>query len=309
MISVIVPTHNNGQYILSVLNSLLSQVNAPEYEIIVVDDGSTDNTRSQVDQIESDYLKIIRFDEQRGVPNVRNAGIAQAKGDILAFTLGDALVPENYLYQIQQQIEQKNADGIVGPVFINLPESSDLFIRYLNRPRSPAKMINQPLPPEYVAFGNCAVKRNSLEQTGGFDTDFQGYGGHELEFAHRLIEENKAQIFYSDTIATHRQTYRTFPETREKFYQFGNHNLPILLSKLPQYRRLYHVEKLERAPILTSLVIKRVDGFLKFMLPVNSENELGGWLRIKPNFVQHKFIKTALGAALLRGYLDHRDQL
>jgi len=306
MISVIIPTHNNGPYIFSVLNSLLAQRHAPNYEIIVVDDGSTDDTRAQINQIESDMLRIIRFDKQRGVPNARNAGIAQAKGKFLAFTLGDALVPKEYLYAIQQQFEQQNADGIVGPVIIDLPESKDLFVRYLNRPRSPAKMRNQPLPPEYVAFGNCAVKRSFLEKTGGFDTDFQGYGGHELHFAHRLIEENGAQIFYSGAIATHRQTYRTFPETREKFYQFGNQNLPLLLRKLPQYQSLYRVDKLERAPKSTSLGIKFVDGLLRGILPVNDENELGGWLRIKPKFAQFALIKTALGAALLRGYLDYR---
>lgn len=306
MISVIIPTHNNGQYLFSVLNSLLIQHHAPNYEIIVVDDGSTDDTPVQLNQIESDNLQIVRFDKQRGVPNARNAGIAQAKGEILAFTLGDALAPKDYLNAIQQQFERQNADGIVGPVIIDLPESKDLFVRYLNRPRSPATMSNQPLPPEYVAFGNCAVKRSSLGQTGGFDTDFHGYGGHELEFAHRLIEDNNAQIYYSGAMATLRQTYRPFPETRGKFYHFGNHNLPILLSKLPQYRSLYHVDKLERAPKSTSLGINMLDGLLRFILPVNGENELGGWLRIKPKFAQFSLIKTALGAALLRGYLDYR---
>lgn len=305
MISVIIPTYNNGKHILSVLNSFLAQESPPEYELIVVDDGSTDNTQQQLGQINSANVKMIEFKNQRGVTHARNAGIEEARGDKLVFTVGDAIVPKDYLALIEQLLSSTKTDGVVGPCYIDLPHSRDLFVRYLNRARSPAHHKNKALPPEYITFTNCGIQRSLIDQSGMFDISFQGYGGHELELAHRMVKNNNAQFRYSGDIATHRQSYRTFPETRKQFYHFGNHNLPLLLQKLPEYTSLYRMDAFERTPKLTSLGIKVLDGFLRFILPINDNQELGGWLRIKPKFIQFKFIKTALGAALLRGYLDY----
>lgn len=306
MISVIIPTHNEGEYLELVLHSLLNQDTESYYELIVVNDGSTDATSEILANFNTEKVRTISFEDQRGVVEARNAGIEAAQGDILIFSVGDAVVSKDYLSEYEELLSRENCDGIVGPTKIDIPYNGDLFLRYLNRKRSPAEFTNTPLPPGYVTFTNLGMHRENLEQAGLFDTSFQGYGGHEQDMAHRLIAENGGQFYYSAEVATQRQQYRSFPDTLEKFRHFGRANLPMLLRKYPQYKRHYKVTFYDAAPGLTSLGVKMLDGLLRFLIPVNNENHIGGWLKIKPRFVQHGFIKVALGVALLRGYVKGR---
>lgn len=304
MISVILPTYNNGAYLDDVVQSYLQQDLSDASEILVIDDGSSDDTAQVLTKFDDPKLRIIRFIERQGVISARNAGMREARGDLLVFSVGDAVVPENYLQNYETLLSSDDVDGIVGPTKITVDDSPDLFVRYLNRNRSPAQYTKTPLPPEYVTFTNLGIRRELIARAGLFDTDFHGYGGHEMEYAHRLVREQYGRFFYAEEVATFRQRYRTFPQTREKFYQFGLTNLPLLLRRYPEYKRLYKVQLYEAAPVITAALVKILDGFLRFLIPVNEEGHVGGWLRIKPGFVQFWFLKMALGLAILRGYVE-----
>jgi len=87
-ISVIIPTFNRARYVTKAIDSVLAQT-YKDYEIIVVDDGSTDNTR----QVLSPYMERIRYiyQDNAGVSAARNAGIRDAKGEWIAFLDSDDL--------------------------------------------------------------------------------------------------------------------------------------------------------------------------------------------------------------------------
>lgn len=92
--SVIIPTFNREKFVTLALDSVLSQ-SFSDYEIIVIDDGSTDNTRTALDP----YRKRIRYIYQKnsGVSGARNAGIREAKGEWIAFLDSDDEWAPNYL--------------------------------------------------------------------------------------------------------------------------------------------------------------------------------------------------------------------
>jgi len=106
-VSVIIPTYNYGQYIDKSIDSVLSQTYT-DFEIIVIDDGSTDNTRTIVETKYRDKVKYI-YQENRGAPAARNQGLREAKGDFIVFLdADDWFAPENLEYKVN--ILENNVD-------------------------------------------------------------------------------------------------------------------------------------------------------------------------------------------------------
>ena len=113
LLSVIVPAYNEEKYIENCLDSILSQL-APGYEVIVVNDGSTDATPSLLDKYcHHEQLRIIH-QENSGLSVARNAGIACAKGEYLCFVDSDDELPENALQNLMTTALEKNAKLVIG---------------------------------------------------------------------------------------------------------------------------------------------------------------------------------------------------
>ena len=101
-VSVIVPTHNRAHTIRRCLDSALGQTISP-YEVIVVDDASTDDSTSVVKSISDERLRLITMPSNKGAQAARNVGIKNAKGDYIAFLdSDDEWVPEKLEWQIKE---------------------------------------------------------------------------------------------------------------------------------------------------------------------------------------------------------------
>jgi glycosyltransferase involved in cell wall biosynthesis len=97
-ISVIIPTHNRKDLLRRCLAAATSQ-DYPDYEVIVVDDGSTDGTGAMVRR-EFPQVRYIRQERNRGPAAARNRGIKVATGEIIAFTDDDCLLPLDFLSRL-----------------------------------------------------------------------------------------------------------------------------------------------------------------------------------------------------------------
>ncbi|MBQ3082017.1 MAG: glycosyltransferase family 2 protein [Clostridia bacterium] len=95
MFSVIIPAYNAELFVKNAIESVLSQT-VGDFEIIVIDDGSKDNTRSVVESIKDDRIRYI-YKENGGVSSARNAGIQNAKGEYVCFLDADDLWKTNHL--------------------------------------------------------------------------------------------------------------------------------------------------------------------------------------------------------------------
>ena len=84
-VTVVIPTHNRRDLLTATLRGIFVQT-IRDIEVIVVDDGSTDGTEAMLSEIEDDRVRLIRHSAPRGVASARNAGIAQASSDWIAFT-------------------------------------------------------------------------------------------------------------------------------------------------------------------------------------------------------------------------------
>ena len=120
-ISIVIPSYNQGEYLEDCLESVYNQTMSP-LEILVIDDGSTDNSLEIANQymfkdfpmIESPVRVISQVN--KGLASARNTGIMNAKGDYIQFLDADDMLKENAIARLTQEIIQTNAD-IVAPSF------------------------------------------------------------------------------------------------------------------------------------------------------------------------------------------------
>lgn len=111
-VSMIIPVYNLENYILQTLQSCVDQnISEDEYEIICVDDGSSDNSREQIQNFAKDHENVCYcYQENAGVSSARNKGMTMARGEYIWFIDGDDLVEPNCLAQLYQQAKNASAD-------------------------------------------------------------------------------------------------------------------------------------------------------------------------------------------------------
>lgn len=186
--SVVIPTYNRQPILEKCLQALEKQQLAPQsivegYEIVVVDDGSSDGTWEWLQNWTSE-LPHVRSHAQahQGPAAARNLGVERAAGDTIIFIDSDLVVTENFL--------QAHADGLVQG---QRSSGSDRVFTYglvintcnFEHPTAEPYKITD-FSAAYFATGNVAIARHWLLQAGLFDTRFQLYGWEDLELGVRL---------------------------------------------------------------------------------------------------------------------------
>jgi len=107
-ISVIIPTYNREKLISKSIKSVLNQT-YKKFEIIIIDDGSTDNTKKEIGKIKDRRIKYIKLPKKTGASNARNVGIKAATGDYITFQDSDDILHHNKLQkQIKNIIKNKS---------------------------------------------------------------------------------------------------------------------------------------------------------------------------------------------------------
>jgi len=193
LISVIIPTHNCADYIADTIESVLAQTYG-EYEIIVVDDGSTDDTKSAL----APYMGKIHYLHQnnRGVAAARNAGIARARGEYIAFLDADDIW---FPTKLALQVHALEANPAVGLAFADFLDFDDTGVTRSSRlntwPQAKAWFTRHQLGNSEIACGpmyeellqacwihasSAVVKRHVLGVVGLFGEAFLTGEDYEL---------------------------------------------------------------------------------------------------------------------------------
>ncbi|HEY6167893.1 MAG TPA: glycosyltransferase [Verrucomicrobiae bacterium] len=170
-VSVVVASYNGGKTLKACLDSL-GQLNYPNYEVILVDDGSTDATP----QIASLYKNIRCFRQtNQGLSAARNAGIHAAEGEIVAFTDSDCRADEDWLHYLVGDLLHSKYAGMGGHNFLP-PEDSWVAAAVMASPGGPAHVMLTDRLAEHIPGCNMAFYKWALLEINGFDPVFRKAG-------------------------------------------------------------------------------------------------------------------------------------
>jgi glycosyltransferase involved in cell wall biosynthesis len=166
-VTVVIPTRNRSDFLLRSMGTALAQEEI-DIEVIVVDDGSTDDTASMLAAEPDERLRVIRLDERHGVARARNIGIAAARGDWLAPLDDDDLwVPRKLRWQLDAASDG-NADFVYGGAVVF--DDDYAVVRYGRQP-APGELCEALLVRNVIPGGcsNVIAKTELVRRLGGFD--------------------------------------------------------------------------------------------------------------------------------------------
>lgn len=181
--SIVIPTYNRLPILQKCLAALSHQhLTSPHtYEVIVIDDGSTDNTVPWLQDRPFPDLRYICQSHQ-GPAAARNLGLQMAQGDTIIFIDSDLVVTEHFLQAHAQALQQAQQQLRHDRLFTyGRVIQTHNFVDPISEPYKPSDYSAA-----YFATGNVAIARHWLELTGGFDPSFQQYGWEDLELGVRL---------------------------------------------------------------------------------------------------------------------------
>lgn len=199
-VSVVVASYNGGRTLPACLNSLV-HLNYPSYEVILVDDGSTDDTAT----IAGHYPTVRALHQPNlGLSAARNAGIAAATGDIVAFTDSDCQADVDWLYYLVGDLLKTDACAIGGH---NLPPPENNWIAgaVAVSPGAPAHVMLTDREAEHIPGCNMAFWKLALEAIHGFDPTYRA-AGDDVDVCWRLQQRGwKIAFSHSAFVWHHRR--------------------------------------------------------------------------------------------------------
>lgn len=191
--SVIIPTYNRCKILHKALLALAqSTFPAAEFEVIVVDDGSTDGTAAMVRELDVPYEIIFQWQERGGPARARNRGIELARGDIAIFIDSDIIVVPDF---VAAHVKAHKEPRVVanGPV---------IHTDNLDNPAAARKKLTD-VSRAFFATGNTSVEKRYLLEAGLFDEAFQEYGWEDLELGHRLKKLGLRAVKVPEAVGYH----------------------------------------------------------------------------------------------------------
>ncbi|GAA4452678.1 hypothetical protein GCM10023189_16480 [Nibrella saemangeumensis] len=198
-ISVVVCSYNGAATIRDCLNGLM-QVDYPDFEVIVVSDGSTDQT----DEIASKYPFRLISTPNRGLSNARNTGMQAATGDIVAYLDDDAYPDPHWLRYLAYSYLTTNHAGIGGPNL--LPEhDGPIATSVFHAPGGPVHVLTTDEIAEHIPGCNMSFRRDVLLEIGGFDPVYRA-AGDDVDVCWRVQQKGYTIGFHpSATVWHHRR--------------------------------------------------------------------------------------------------------
>ncbi len=232
--SVVIPTYNRSRILVKTLDALLHQEpgdqDPPSYEIVVVDDGSTDETANRVKDLQSRVGgQLIYFRQpNRKQGAARNLGAREAHGDFLVF-LGDDTIPHPGFLSQHAAGRQKRGEWrcdsrlvVIGHTLWAEHLSATRFMRYIGEQgwQFGFSLIADPenVPFNFFYSSNLSIGRRFFLESGGFDEDFQQYGWEDIELSLRLRENGMQLVYEPGAVAWHDHptSLRSFIERQKK---------------------------------------------------------------------------------------------
>ena len=231
--SIVVPTYNRSASLQRMLLSLADQtLPSSDFEVIVVDDGSSDQTPETLRELRVPYaLRTLRQANQ-GPGAARNLGVQQAQSDLILF-LDDDTVPAPDLLEQHLRVHADNADAVViAPMVPPKDWPRPAWIRWEEEilDTQYQAMLNGEFEctPRQFYTANASLRRARFLAAGGFDSTFKR--AEDVEMAYRMRDQGARFIFHAQAIV-HHYAERSFAAWCRTPYQYGRYDVVMHREK------------------------------------------------------------------------------
>lgn len=232
MLSIIIMTRNEEKNIGNMLQSIVSQSFHGEYEILIVDGNSSDNTKNIIAGFF--HLLPLRIINglSRGIGADRNLGGDLCSGDLMFFTEGDCYLNKGFLFELSRMFERK---GLMAWSTVTIPNKSSGLIQFTYKMYDVARYLLTKLPYPFkgysVSGAVLVVRRKVWDKIGGFqegsDMNDDGYMGRKIRDHYR----GKDQFMFS--INPKYPIYRIMDRFNNGYFKTLNHYIYVLVNFFP----------------------------------------------------------------------------
>lgn len=221
-ISVVVCTHNGAATLQACLESLVA-LNYPDFEVLVIDDGSRDH----IAEIARSFARVrYQFQEHAGLSVARNLGASLATGAIIAYTDDDCIAHPDWLLHLSHAFTDEAIAAAGGPNIPPRPRNRTEHV-VAAAPGAPAHVLLNDTEAEHLPGCNLAIRKGALERIGGFQADFKT-AGDDVDVCWRLRETGGRLKFVPGAMVWH---HRRFTLRAYLNQQFGYGQAEALLMK------------------------------------------------------------------------------
>lgn len=230
MISIIMPVYNRAYIVGDAIKSVINQT-YKNWELIVVDDGSKDNTKEVVSSFSDERIRFFSLGSNKGANYARNFGLKNSQGEYVAFLDSDNIWKKTFLKSRLGHIEKYNVDLLFGR--INQEDSGNIW------PENDAKeMKDKEDIIRIMSFGNLIdtntvlMKKKCLQYVKGFDNDLRRFQDWDFFFA--LLCQDVSVKFVNNVLVTTRVQEDSISKKEDLFWES---RLKILRKYIQEYRQ------------------------------------------------------------------------
>ena len=221
MVSVVIPAYNDPDGVSTTLESVLDQSYPDDrYEIIVTDNGSTDNTRETVRSYCEKYpgrVSLVVEDQIQSPAAARNKGIEHASGSVFAFIDADMTVEETWLEMIVAALLENDRKHLSCAVETYAPEGSEtLAAKYDRLFAFPIREYVE--ESDFSGAGGLVVRKEVLDTVGPFDIQLRFNADKEFT---RRIHEAGFELYFDPSITTYHPVRASVAEQLKKSFRIG----------------------------------------------------------------------------------------
>jgi O-antigen biosynthesis protein len=180
-VSIVICTFNGGRTLRATLEGI-ERLEYPELEVVVVDDGSTDDTAAVAAEF---GVRLIRT-PNAGLGSARNVGAAASTGEIVAYLDADAWPDPHWLHYLADTFERTDSAAVGGPN-IPPPGANPVAESVAHSPGGPIHVLVSDTEAEHIPGCNFSIRKDVLEELGGFDPQFRA-AGDDVDLCWRLQE-------------------------------------------------------------------------------------------------------------------------
>jgi glycosyltransferase involved in cell wall biosynthesis len=206
LISIIVPVFNRADEMAEFLSSFNDQRKISGFEIVIVDDGSSDHLPSVYENFKNKLSLQLLKQKNQGPGAARNLGMAHAKGDLFVFIDSDCTVPSDYIEKLKDKLDNCDFDAFGGPdtqkddfpPFLKAVNYSMTSFIGTGGTRGAKKSIAKYYPRSF----NMGIKKRIYNQIGGMN-DLRH--GQDMEYSNRIYKAGFKIVFFPDIIVYHKR--------------------------------------------------------------------------------------------------------